>query len=701
MRRFVIAAVVVVSAVGLPAVRQVRAAHAVDVPSVSVGDVTTFEGDQGPAPIRVPVDLSAPSAATVKVPYSLQLAPDGSADFSDATMRSGTLTFRAGVVSKYVTVMTMGDTIVEPDQHFLVTLGTPIGGTATVEKGTGLVTIKDDDANGIFAGTEVSVGDVAIEEGDQGIRIAYLPVTLSRPAAIATKVTFAMSCATRQLLSDATVGFTGTVRFPLGARTAYIQFKVTPDTTPDAMNALREIIKAATVKVYQDEGDVTIIDDDGSLPSSTGFGVPGFTTEPLPSTSGFDQGAVGDKELVSVGYDGSPAAYDPANPDPGDKFAQTSISADGRFVAFQSGATNLVPDDTNGIEDVFIRDRLLGTTERIVKNDGSQILGSDLLVPSMGVAFRGLQISADGNTVVFRTAASLDPADVYNPQGSWLTLNSIYAYDRPTHTLKLVSVDNSGNSLPGVTAPSVSADGRYVLFGVAPDVATGVNSQGQVLGYWVRDTLLGTTTRVLPDDDVQYTYAPAISANGRYAALETERANCTDSELDVLDLMNGNTERADVTDDGQGGIGWSGLAGFAPNLSADGRYVAFQSSQWNLAGFSSDPGAPVINGTQDYSYVRDRELHSTTAVRPFGQGETPEAQISDNGQYAAYALGSQSNVVDMTTMTATPFGDAQHAPDPWYWTARPMTGDGRYVAYSVTPDPSTPSQQNVYVERLH
>ena len=62
MRRFVIAAVVVVSAVGLPAVRQVRAAHAVDVPSVSVGDVTTFEGDQGPAPIRVPVDLSAPSA---------------------------------------------------------------------------------------------------------------------------------------------------------------------------------------------------------------------------------------------------------------------------------------------------------------------------------------------------------------------------------------------------------------------------------------------------------------------------------------------------------------------------------------------------------------------------------------------------------------------------------------------------------------
>jgi hypothetical protein len=98
--------------------------------------------------------------------------------------------------------------------------------------------------------------------------------------------------------------------------------------------------------------------------------------------------------------------------------------------------------------------------------------------------------------------------------------------------------------------------------------------------------------------------------------------------------------------------------------------------------------------------VRDRQLATLTAVAPLYQTPTPLAQISDSGQYAAYTSDySGGHLVDMTTMASTSFGDASHHPD----LGVSMTGDGRYIAYSVstwiTPSHSQ-SIQNIYVERL-
>ena len=82
---------------------------------------------------------------------------------------------------------------------------------------------------------------------------------------------------------------------------------------------------------------------------------------------GISQGAPGHTELVSVALDGSAAGFADQS-----QTAGPAVSADGRYVAFVSGATNLVTNDTNGFSDTFVRDRLNGTVERMERRDGRE-----------------------------------------------------------------------------------------------------------------------------------------------------------------------------------------------------------------------------------------------------------------------------------------------------------------------------------------
>src|SRR5262249_4475302 len=128
-----------------------------------------------------------------------------------------------------------------------------------------------------------------------------------------------------------------------------------------------------------------------------------------------------------------------------------AISADGRYVAFWSAATNLVPGDTNASLDVFVHDRQTGTTER-VSVDSSGIEG-------VGESGRPA-LSAGGRFVVFESVALLAgpiPGGQPNPR--------IFLRDRLTGTTELVSLNNSGTSDAGFCSlPSVSDDGRFVAF---------------------------------------------------------------------------------------------------------------------------------------------------------------------------------------------------------------------------------------------
>jgi Tol biopolymer transport system component len=129
-----------------------------------------------------------------------------------------------------------------------------------------------------------------------------------------------------------------------------------------------------------------------------------------------------------------------------------AISADGRFVAFQSAASNLVPGDTNGAQDIFVRDRQTGTTRRVSVGPGGVQTNAEA---SSGVP----AISADGRFVAFESdATNLVPGDTNGAI-------DVFVRDRQTGTTRRISVGPGGvqgNSDSG--GPAISADGRFVAF---------------------------------------------------------------------------------------------------------------------------------------------------------------------------------------------------------------------------------------------
>ncbi len=155
-----------------------------------------------------------------------------------------------------------------------------------------------------------------------------------------------------------------------------------------------------------------------------------------------------------------------------------SISGDGRFAAFLSAADNLVPNDTNGVADVFVRDRLTSETWRIsISSTGEQANAASELP----------MISADGRVVAFQSqATNLVP-------GEALTQTDIYIHDRLTGITERISVNDRGERGNGdSTTPSISADGRYVAFrSEASNLVH--NDTNAAADVFIRDRLTGHT----------------------------------------------------------------------------------------------------------------------------------------------------------------------------------------------------------------
>ena len=288
----------------------------------------------------------------------------------------------------------------------------------------------------------------------------------------------------------------------------------------------------------------------------------------------------------------------------GDAFLP-SISADGRCVAFESGASNLVDDDTNSKFDVFVRDRRLGRIERLsVSSAGAQGNG-DSDTPA---------ISADGRYVAFASLATNLVAGDSN------LAYDVFLRDRLLGVTERVSVDSAGTQGDGASGHdfgiSISADGRYVAF--ASDATNLV--VGDANGTWdvfVRDRLLGTTERVSVDsggaEGDGLSYGPSISADGRFVAFASLATNLvagdTNGSRDVFvrDRLLATTERVSVDSTGAESQNDTSGSIHAPlSISADGLRVAFSSDATNLV-----PGD--TNGTSDV-FVRDRLFGTTERV---------------------------------------------------------------------------------------
>jgi Tol biopolymer transport system component len=328
---------------------------------------------------------------------------------------------------------------------------------------------------------------------------------------------------------------------------------------------------------------------------------------------------------VSVASDGMEGSGSSSNP---------SISADGRYAAFASSASNLVSGDTNGSSDIFVHDDGTSETSRVsVASNGMEGSGSS----------GNPSISADGRYAAFVSSAP------NLASGVWNGYQHVYVHDRLTGETSQVSVASDGaqgnsNSLD----VSISADGRYVAFSSAASNLVSGDTNGSV-DIFVRDRQAGETLRVsVASDGTQgnggSSSYPSISADGRYVAFSSLASNLVSgdtngsSDIFLRDRQTRETLRVSVASDGtQGNSGC-----FFPSISGDGRYVAFASSASNLV--SGD-----TNGNSDI-FLHDRQTGETSRVS-VASGDTQGSggsssypSVSADGRYVAFSSAA-SNLV--------------------------------------------------------
>ncbi len=352
-----------------------------------------------------------------------------------------------------------------------------------------------------------------------------------------------------------------------------------------------------------------------------------------------------------------------------------SISADGRYVAFESKATNLIFSDTNDVSDIYVNDRLTGTTFR-VSTDSSGYQGYDgSYHPS---------ISADGRYVAFESdSPNLVPDDTNGNRDAFVK-------DRVTGTTTRVSAGSSGVPCNGGYTPSISASGRYVAFwsysgSGGPDV-------------FVNDTLTGTTTLVSADSSGipgnSYSGTPSISADGRYVAFTSEASNLVPANtggvrhIFVKDTATGTTILASADSSCTPG---GGDSGYVSSISADGRYVTFESRASSLVPDDTNDAWDI--------FVRDTATGATTLVSadssgtPCG-GDSGAPSISADGRYVTFGSSASNLVPDdtngvwdifvkdtetgTTTRVSTDSSGAQGGNDS---SAPSISANGRFVAF--------------------
>lgn len=330
--------------------------------------------------------------------------------------------------------------------------------------------------------------------------------------------------------------------------------------------------------------------------------------------AGMEVDQAGFTRRVSVSSDGTPA---------NNSSFSASISADGRFVAFDSWASNLVSNDTNKGEDIYIHDLHSGQTTLIsVASDGSQGIGASW-APS---------VSDDGRFVAFVSQASNLVADDTNG------MNDIFVHDRETGQTARVSVASDGSQGDLTSwSPSISADGRFV--GFASNARNLV--VGDTNGYWdvfVHELETGLTTRVsVADHGMEpggMSDEPAISATGRFVAFSSWSTlvdGDTNGEPDIFvhDRETEQTTLISVASDGTQG-NWESSA---PSISADGRFVAFSSYASNLVTGDTNEEYDV--------FLHDRETGLTTRVSVASDGTEGNdvsigASISASGRFIAF-----------------------------------------------------------------
>ncbi|HTE17942.1 MAG TPA: hypothetical protein VK689_06140, partial [Armatimonadota bacterium] len=349
----------------------------------------------------------------------------------------------------------------------------------------------------------------------------------------------------------------------------------------------------------------------------------------------------------------------------------TAISNDGRFVAFASLANNLTVGDDNGIQpDIFVRDRQTGMTELVSVSSTGALTNGGSSRPS---------ISDDGRFVAFNSAAStLTPGDTNNE-------DDIFVHDRQTRTTQRVSVSSTGELGNGLSSNlALSGNGQTVAFASSSSNLVPGDTNDKI-DIFVHDLATRTTERISVNSAGQqgddHSQDLSISEDGQVVAFQSFASNLapgdTNGRADIFvhDRRNGVTERVSVSSAGV----QANLSSFKHAISDDGRSVVFLSQATNLVPGDTN-GAPDVFLHNRQTRTTERMSVNSSGMQ--GNSESYEPAISGDGRFVAFASLASNLVAGDTNGTGDVFVAQLGAPQP------PPPTEPALESVSVSPNPA-------------
>ncbi len=385
----------------------------------------------------------------------------------------------------------------------------------------------------------------------------------------------------------------------------------------------------------------------------------------------------GDIELVSLAYDGTESNGTSTRP---------VVSADGRFVAFHSGATNLVDDDTNARNDVFVYDRMTGDTTLVSVSSTGQQGAENAGYPS---------ISDDGRFIVFNAKDSLVPEDTNG-------LQDIYLSEWQIGEISLITNVSEGDSGDyGAITPVISGNGQFITFvsydnNLVPDDTNGVRD------IFVHDLQTGETKKISEGYNGEQanglSRSPTISADGQYIVFSSIADNLVLNDTNdtwdifVYSQQTGEIKRVSVNSEGEQANNASKYR--STSISDDGQYITYASQASNLV--SND-----INGNISDIFIYDQQTGETDLISVSSTGEQADhhsyySAISGDGRYITFSSGADNldpecndynthifvhdRFTGKTTLVTKNMNGVPGNDDSWYLD---ISADGKHVVFST------------------
>jgi hypothetical protein len=329
-----------------------------------------------------------------------------------------------------------------------------------------------------------------------------------------------------------------------------------------------------------------------------------------------------------------------------------SISGDGRYVAFVSHSSNLIANDTNIANDIFVKDTLTGDITRVsVASDGTE---------ANRQSWHPTSISSNGRYVAFLSTASNLVGGDTNVCPYYMQVGEcpdIFVHDMQTGTTTRVSVSSDGTQANnGSYYPYISGNGQYVVF---DSQATNLvpNDTNGTSDIFIHDLVTGQTALVSISSNGgqgnSESFEASVSGDGRFIAFSSYASNLTVNDTNdtydvfIHDMQTGETSCISLAPDGRIGNGGSSSV----SISYNGRYIVFGSNASNL----------VVNDLNDTSdiFIFDRETKLTSLVSVTQDGLQANSYsfypfISANGRYVSFdsnadnlVSGDTNNLVDI------------------------------------------------------